>query len=100
MMFSDAVTLIGEGKAYIDANGYERHEEVRTDVFADVRNVRRTEFYEAMRAGLQASKAITIRECDYAEQKEIEHEGKRYAIVRTYSTDGEWLEITCAEKKR
>lgn len=85
----------------LDADGYvDNLTEEKTPVFADVLSVRRTEFYEGMKAGIQLSIAFKVMACDYSEQPYVDYNGKRYKIQRTYTKNGESLELNCSEVMR
>ena len=71
-----------------------------TQVFAEKKSVRQSEFYAAYQVGLKPTLLFVVNECDYKyasteqnEPSEIEYEGKRYTVIRTYCA-GETVEIT------
>lgn len=78
-----------------DSAGYEAAAERKTEVFADVRSVRREEFYRSRQAGMEPALAFVLRACDYGGQSRVEYEGKQYRVIRAYTGDGEWLELNC-----
>lgn len=80
-----------------DADGYPIADERGTPVFAEVGEVKRLEFYEALRTGMRLACMFRVRVPDYAGQPLVEHEGKRYKVERAYSKDGEWMELSCSE---
>ena len=96
MLYRDVITLISETST-LNANGYDVIKETTSDVFADVQSVTRTEFYESMKAGISLACAFVVRCADYAGQKLIEFNGTRYKVERTYSYDGETVELNCSE---
>ena len=84
-----------------DADGYETTVEKLTEVKCDSGNgVTRTEFYEAMKAGLELSAAFEMWACDYGGQKVIEHKGKRYKVERAFPTGDGVVQLNCSEIKR
>lgn len=98
MLFRDVANLIAVASAE-DSDGYDTTTETRTEVFVDVKSVTREEFYRSMQAGKELVIAFYIRACDYDGQSRIEHGGKQYKIVRTYTKDGEIMELNCSEYK-
>lgn len=72
----------------------------KTQVFAEKKSVRQSEFYAAYQVGLKPSLLFAVNRCDYEyasteqyEPTEIEYEGKTYPVIRTYCV-GETVEIT------
>lgn len=98
MRFRDEIALIEVGRTQGE-NGYPVETECRKEVFADVRSVKRSEFYKSLQAGLELSAAFLLRICDYEGQTRIEYEGKRYDVERVYTGDGELVELNCSEYK-
>ena len=66
-------------------------------VFCNVKSVSRTEFYEAYKAGLSLALSIEMWNDEYAGQKEIEYNNKRYRVERTYMKDRQTIELNCSE---
>lgn len=107
-MYSDVINLIAvtQGK---DGDGFPSEVETKFEVYANKKSVARSEFYQSMQAGITATAVFETRVCDFEESTvtdengvkheatRIEHEGKKYNIIRTYSKDGEMLEITCSD---
>ena len=84
--FTDLCKLIAVKKTYDDANHYET-EDVPTEVFCSVsQGVGRTEFYEALKAGVRLSLVVEVNEFDYDGQTVLEHDGHRYSIDRVRHT--------------
>lgn len=99
MTLNDVITLI-DVTSTVDADGYETTVETKTDVKCDSGNgVTRTEFYEAMKAGITLSAVFEMWACDYTGQAIVEHHGKRYKVERAYPTGGE-MQLNCSEIKR
>lgn len=98
VLFRDVAELIA-ATVTEDKDGYDVAAETRTTVFVDVQSVRREEFYRSLEAGRALKAAFLLRACDYGGQERLEHNGKRYRVVRTYTQDGELLELNCAEEK-
>lgn len=95
-MFRDVAKLIAVVKTQ-DPDGYPVEAEAKTDTYVNVKSATRAEFYTALQAGLTISKVFEMRACDYADQKRIEYDGRVYNIIRTYTKDGEVLELNCSD---
>ena len=65
-------------------------------VFAELRSIGQSEFYQAQTAGQRPEIKFKITDyMDYQGQRYLIHEGVRYSILRTYRTGNNELEITC-----
>lgn len=107
-MYSDVINLIvvTQGK---NENGFPAETETKFEVYADKKSVSRSEFYQSMQVGTTATAVFDTRICDFEESTvidengikheatRVEHDSKKYNIIRTYSKDGEMLEITCSD---
>lgn len=96
MYFRDVIALV-DVCSTPDADGYKTPQETKTEVFADLQSVRRAEFYDSLRAGVKMAEAFVVRAFDYSGQAYVEHDGKRYKVERTYTKDGEFVELNCSE---
>lgn len=82
------------------------------DVFAGIKSVGRTEYYEALRNGIEAKIIFVVDPDDFAlSEREIlvdertkkirasrvVYDGTTYMIKRTYRNNYGFLEMTCAE---
>jgi len=95
------LTLIAVVKGAPNENGYITDVEHRRTVIADRTSVKRTEFYEAYKAGIKPTAVFSMRPADYADDYGREPtyavEGDtRYEIIRTYETSPDEIELTCA----
>jgi SPP1 family predicted phage head-tail adaptor len=102
-VYKDVITLIAVTKGQ-DADGFPAEIEHPHNVFADKKSVSRAEFYSSLQAGVNATAVFLTRQCDFEESAyngteatRLEHNGKKYKILRTYSKDEEMLEITCSD---
>ena len=66
-------------------------------VNADVKDPTRTEFYQAMKAGLKASIVFKVYTDELCNASLVEYNGVRYEIKRTYRVDSNYTELICAE---
>ena len=72
--------------------------ETRTMVFGKKESISRYEFFSAGRAGLQPSFKVTVAIIDYNGELEIELDGVRYGVYRTYNVDEDYIELYCEKK--
>lgn len=69
--------------------------EVKREVFAEVKSVGQSEFYQAHSNGFKPEIKFVIADYyDYDGEEELIYNEKRYNIIRTYR-NGVQLEITC-----
>lgn len=99
MIWADTITLIAEATGQ-DTDGYQAAVPTKTEIYANVKSVRRTEFYEALRSGITAAVVFDIFAHDYDGQRLIEYDGEVYKVERAYQTKIDRLELTCSEVRR
>lgn len=97
MMYKDEIVLasVSNGR---DKDGFPKADVQITAVFADVKSVKRSEFYEALRSGIAMGITCKVRSVDYGRQKYVRWEGTWYRVVRDYRV-GDWTELNCEEVK-
>lgn len=92
-MYNDVIKL----RTYTettDQYGISQRSVTERAVFAGLKSIGQSEFYQAQADGLKPElKFILSDYLDYQGEKEIEHEGKIYNVLRTYR-DGKKIEIT------
>lgn len=76
-----------------DENGNTVYTESERRVFAQWDGVKRSEFYQAAAVGLKPELIFRINERCYGGERYIEHNGKRYRVLRTYPLSGERIEL-------
>lgn len=67
-------------------------------VFGDQLDVGQTEFYQAAATDLQPELKFKIRQLEYSKESTIRFPastGIEYKIIRTFSPDQEFIELTC-----
>ena len=74
-------------------NGIQRPQESSRKVFAQVKSVTSSEFFEGGRNGLNPEFRFSIFFGDYQGERIVEHLDKRYAIYRTYQERNDTLEL-------
>lgn len=90
-----------------DADGFPKENKERIPVFVEEKSATRSEFYEALRSGINIKLVLELRQEDwelssrmesgkkhYATQ--IEYDGDIYNIVRTYKSDKAKIELICS----
>ena len=98
--FTDLCTLI-RLEISKDEDGYDSINEIKREIFCSVSDgVSRSEFYEAMKAGVKLSATIEVNDGDYDKEQILELEGTRYKIERVYPTGYGTLELSCSEVVR
>lgn len=80
-----------------DAHGDpELREDVFGPVYAEMKSISQSEFYQAQTAGKKPEIRFKITDyMDYQGQKYLVHDDVRYSILRTYRTGNNEMEITC-----
>ena len=94
MMRADVIDLIKETAS---AHGVHQAvtEEART-VYCTVQSVSRSEFYNALNAGVQPEYVFKLELAeDYQGERVVRYRGQKFRVVRTYETDDDGIEITC-----
>ena len=91
---NDIIELIKQ-YTLTDASGDPVIAETKKQIFCQVASVGMSEYYQANASGLKPEiKFILADYYDYSGEKEIDYQGTRYHVLRTYRT-GNRLEITC-----
>ena len=92
-MYNDVITLRSYTES-VDEYGLTKRDLYERTVFAGLKSIGQSEFYQAQADGLKPElKFILSDYMEYQGEKEIEHEGKIYNVLRTYR-DGKKIEIT------
>jgi len=94
MTYDYELTLIDYTIDY-DEIGQEIKVPVRTNILCAVRSTGRNEFYAAAQAGLKPEITFIIHAYEYNGEKEVEFEGQKYKVIRTYMKDFEEMELVC-----
>ncbi|NOJ73888.1 phage head closure protein [Paenibacillus alvei] len=96
-LWNDEVALIVEEAGETDS-GYptDSTETSRSIVLANKLSVQRAEFYAAAQNSMKVDQVFEVHAFEYNGEKLLEHDGKRYEIVRTYQAEPEYIELTCS----
>ena len=93
MVRADVIALVTETNS---AHGvHETITENEREVMAEIRSVTRSEYYNALNAGVQPELVFKLTaDGDYQDEHFLRYGGKKYRIVRTYLTNDGGIEIT------
>ena len=69
-----------------------------TDVFCNVQSISQSEWYQGGQNGLKPEYKITMFAPDYSGQKEVELNGVKYGVYRTYLRQDENIELYLERK--
>lgn len=108
------ISTVIPGTATLDTDGFPTKEGtvISKNIFADVKSVGYTEFYEGLKDGIKASLIFKVHMHEFiltntsgqtvTEYKPtmITFEGVNYRIVRQYKRGYGFLEVTCEEMER
>jgi len=93
MVRADVIGLVTETRS-----AYGVHEaitETVREVLAEIRSVTRSEYYNALNAGVQPELVFKLTlDTDYQDEHFLRYGGKKWRVVRTYLTDDGGIEIT------
>lgn len=94
---STPIILIAESYS---KNEYGQLKPTKTErkVFAQVDSVTRAEFFEGGRNGLNPELVFRMFIGDYKDEREVEYNGKRYGVYRTYIGRNEVIELYTERK--
>lgn len=108
-MRDELIKLITKTGGRENENGFPIDEtEAETEVFARIKNVRASEFYQAYSAGMELRYIFCVDPDDLNTAKRtvdgrtiwpwaVDYDGERYKIVRRYRTDMGEVELSCQE---
>ena len=92
------ITLITPSFALDDWGIPQPNAETTNTVMARIGSVSASEFFEAGRNGLRPEYKFTMFLYDYDGQRELEYEGTRYTVYRTYMGKSDTVELYVALK--
>lgn len=89
-----------------DKDGFPVETEHSIDIYAEEKSIVRTEFYEAMRSGVEVKVVLETRQEDYklslhevdgkkSFASKIRYDGQEYDIKRTYAAGKAKIELVC-----
>ena len=94
MMRADVIDLIKETAS---AHGvHDSVTEAARTVYCTVRSVSRSEYYNALNAGIQPEYVFHLALADdYEGEHFVRYKGLKYRVIRTYRAEDDSIEITC-----
>ena len=94
MMRADVIELVKETAS---AHGvHDAVTETARQVYCTVQSVSRSEFYNALNAGVQPEYVFVLALAeDYEGERVVRYKGQKLRVVRTYVTADDGIEITC-----
>ena len=94
MFFSDKIKLIAI--SYTENSlGDIIETETETEVFANKKSIRQSEFYQAAATGLRPEIMFEVWSEEYSSQQRVKYDNKDYTVIRAYDKDGELTELIC-----
>lgn len=71
--------------------------ETSTEMWAEITGIRQSEFYNAAVAGMKPEITFVVWANEYTGQSKIEHDGRKYKLIRTYvnPSRSEMIELIC-----
>ena len=94
MSWDNVIELISESYE-TDEEGISKPIMLSTSVYARIKSVRQSEFYQAASSGRKPVIMFEVRSFEYDDQLKVSHGGKVYAIIRAYRKNHEITELTC-----
>lgn len=73
--------------------------ETRTQILGTKDSVKRSEFYRGGAAGFHPDFVLRTAQIDYNGEDELELDGLRYGIYRTYNVSQDDIELYCEKKE-
>ena len=94
MLFRDVIDLVSVTPVVDDIGNFVDTESTKT-VYANKKNIRQSEFYQAMSTGLRPELMFVVRSGDYNNEPRLTYNSKTYKIIRAYDKNGELTELVC-----
>ena len=76
-----------------DDLGYPVATENARETFCSVESVTRSEYFQAGKAGLAPAHVFRVNAIEYEGEEEIEYEGQRFRVYRTYKNGLDFMEL-------
>lgn len=90
------IFLIGtSGATQTNALGNAIPVPIKRHTFAEKKSVRQSEFYQAAVSDLKPQFTFVVWTLEYHGESELEYEGKKYKIIRTFEPDEKDTELVC-----
>ena len=96
MRWADVINLVNVTEGTDDYGFPSNTETIKENIYANKMSIYSNEHYMAKQVGVELTVRFEVRSIDYSGEDYIEHNGKRYAVERTYDK-GEFIELTCKD---
>jgi SPP1 family predicted phage head-tail adaptor len=96
MMWRDQISLLTTTQTRNSYGEYVDGTETSRTVYANKKSVKFAEFYQARAQDIQADIIFEVYVIDYQDEKRLKFNNITYYIIRTYSKNGETVELTCS----
>lgn len=81
-----------------DEIGIQTATETEKTVYCNIQNVGQREWFEAGRNGFKAELKLTMFSYDYSNESDVEVNGNRYSVYRTYVGSNDTIELFLEKK--
>lgn len=99
MEYSEIIYLISHNKEEDEVGNILFSSNTSKKVFAKQQNVKTSEFYNAVQAGLSPSVELVIKKLNYNGEDELEWNNERYSIIRTIGPKNKFDIVLICQKK-
>ena len=97
LSLDDVCTLVK-----IETSRGEKGERIETrtkrEIYCTRKHINQSEFFKAQQSGLRSDLCLVIWWEEYAGEKEVEYNGKVYAVYRVFERGDDMAELYCAER--
>lgn len=91
------ITLIDAGSTIIE--GFDVPQDcARTEIFAEMKEATRSEFYAAEAAKRRIHKVFEVNALDYNGEIYVEYDGKLFDVVRSYPVGRDKIALSCERR--
>lgn len=97
MVRADLLTLVSKRFEPDSVGNQVAVEAIRT-VYCSAVSVSQSEFFKGGEQGLKPAHKFIMFRYDYNDEDEVEYNGKRYMVYRTYSDESDNIELYVTEK--
>lgn len=89
----DGVIKLIKKSITADELGYPVTTETARETFCRVESVTRSEYFQAGKAGLAPAHVFSVAAVEYEGEDELEYEGQRFGIYRTFRNGLDYMEL-------
>lgn len=98
MTWDEVVTLINNSNFIKDELNQRKSVQTKNKVFCNSLPVGRNDFYSAGQTGIKLQCILVVHSYEYNNEQEVEFEGRKLIVYRTYKKSIEETELHCIEK--